>query len=150
MNILVLNCGSSSLKFQIIQTDLEMIEKDADKQLAKGLIERISNQALVTFQAAGKAPIKHVVPLRDHKAALDYIGRWIISSDAQIPGIQLLSDIHAVGHRVVHGAELFTKSIIIDNSVIRGIEDCIDLAPLHNPANLKGPRRETAIHRCFG
>jgi acetate kinase len=138
MNILVLNCGSSSLKFQIIQTDLEMIEKDADKQLAKGLIERISNQALVTFQAAGKAPIKHVVPLRDHKAALDYIGRWIISSDAQIPGIQLLSDIHAVGHRVVHGAELFTKSIIIDNSVIRGIEDCIDLAPLHNPANLKG------------
>jgi acetate kinase len=138
MNALVLNCGSSSLKFQIIQTDLEMIEKDADKQLAKGLIERIGSQALVSLQASGKAPVKHAAPLRDHRAALDHIIKWIVSVDSQIPGIQSLADIHAVGHRVVHGAERFTKSIIIDESVIRGIEDCIDLAPLHNPANLKG------------
>jgi acetate kinase len=138
MNILVLNCGSSSLKFQIIQTDLKMIEKDADKQLAKGLIERIGSQALVSLQASGKGSIKHAAPLRDHRAALDHIIKWIISSDAQIPGIQSLADIHSVGHRVVHGAEQFTKSTIIDEAVIRGIEDCIDLAPLHNPANLKG------------
>ena len=110
MNVLVLNCGSSSLKFQIIQTDLEMIEKDADRQLAKGIIERIGSQALVSFQAAGKTPVKHAAPLRDHKAALDHIVKWIISADAEIPGIQSLADIHAVGHRVVHGAELFTKS----------------------------------------
>ena len=138
MNILVLNCGSSSLKFQIIQTDLEMIEKNADKQLAKGLIERIGSQALVSLQAAGKTAIKHAAPLRDHRAALDHVIKWIISKEAQIPDIQSLADIHAVGHRVVHGAEQFTKSTIITDAVIRGIEDCIDLAPLHNPANLKG------------
>jgi acetate kinase len=138
MNILVLNCGSSSLKFQIIQTDLQLIEKDTDKQLAKGLIERIGSQALVTLQAAGKPPIKHAASLRDHRLALDHVVKWIISDDSQIPDIKSLKDIHAVGHRVVHGAERFVKSIIIDDKVIRGIEDCIDLAPLHNPANLKG------------
>jgi acetate kinase len=138
MNVLVLNCGSSSLKFQIIQTDLAMIEKDADKQLAKGLIERIGSQALVTLQATGKTPIKHASSLRDHRLALDHVIKWIISDDSQIPEIKSLKDIHAVGHRVVHGAEQFVKSTIIDEKVIRGIEDCIDLAPLHNPANLKG------------
>jgi acetate kinase len=138
MNILVLNCGSSSLKFQIIQTDLEMIEKTADKQLAKGLIERIGSQALVTLQADGRPVVKHAAPLRDHRTALDHIIKWIISKDSQIPEIRSLADIHAVGHRVVHGAEHFTKSTIITDEVIRGIEDCIDLAPLHNPANLKG------------
>lgn len=138
MNILVLNCGSSSLKFQIIQTDLEIIEKDADRMLAKGLIERIGSQALVTLQATGQPPVKHAAPLRDHRAALDHIIKWIISTDSQIPSIQSLADIHAVGHRVVHGAERFTKSVAIDANVIHGVEDCIDLAPLHNPANLKG------------
>jgi len=138
MNILVLNCGSSSLKFQIIKTDHEMIEKDADKQLAKGLIERIGSQALVTLQATGRPVVKHAAPLRDHRSALDHVIKWIISKDSQIPKIQSLADIHAVGHRVVHGAEHFTKSTIITDEVIRGIEDCIDLAPLHNPANLKG------------
>jgi len=147
MNVLVLNCGSSSLKFQIIQTDLQIIEKNADKQLAKGLIERIGSQALVTLQATGKSPVKHAAPLRDHKAALDHIIKWIISEEAQIPGIQSLHDIHAIGHRVVHGAERFTNSTLIDASVIRGIEDCMDLAPLHNPANLKGI---TASREVFG
>jgi len=138
MNILVLNCGSSSLKFQIIQTDLERIEKDDDRQLAKGLVERIGSQSLVTFQVTGKPVEKHAAPLRDHRAALDHVIRWIIDPETQISGIQSLSDIHAIGHRVVHGAERFTKSVIIDDSVIRGVQDCIDLAPLHNPANLKG------------
>lgn len=138
MNILVLNCGSSSLKFQIIETDLKKIEKNEDKQLAKGLIERIGSQALVTMQATGATPVKHAAPLRDHKQALDHIIKWIISDDSKIPNIQSLADIHAVGHRVVHGAERFTNSTIITDAVIRGIEDCIDLAPLHNPANLKG------------
>ncbi len=138
MNILVLNCGSSSLKFQIIHTDLDLIEKDGDVQKAKGLIERIGSQSLVTLQADGRPPVKLAVPLRDHKAALDYIVRWMVSPEAQIPGIRSLGDVHAVGHRVVHGAEKFTKSVIINDEVLDGIEDCIDLAPLHNPANLKG------------
>ncbi len=138
MNILVLNCGSSSLKFQIIETDLDLIDKDADKQKAKGLIERIGSQSLITMQAAGKPAHKQAAPLRDHRAALDYITRWMISAEAQVPGIQSLADIHAVGHRVVHGAEKFTKSVVITDEVIDGIEDVIELAPLHNPANLKG------------
>ena len=138
MNILVLNCGSSSLKFQIIETDLDLIEKNADQQKAKGLIERIGSQSLVTLQATGKQAHKQALPLRDHRAALDHVIRWMISSEAEIPGIRSLADIHAVGHRVVHGGEKFTKSVIIDEEVIRGVEDCIDLAPLHNPANLKG------------
>jgi acetate kinase len=138
MNILVLNCGSSSLKFQIVETDLDLIDQNADKQKAKGLIERIGSQSLITLQAAGKPPVKQATPLRDHRTALDYIVRWIISPEAGIPGIQSLADIHAVGHRVVHGAEKFTRSVLINDDVIKGIEDCIDLAPLHNPANLKG------------
>jgi acetate kinase len=138
MNILVLNCGSSSLKFQIIDTDLDVIEKNADQQKAKGLIERIGGQALLSFQATGQPTMKQATPLRDHRAALDYVLRWVISPDAHLSGIRSLADIHAVGHRVVHGAEKFTKSVIIDDDVIRGIEDCIELAPLHNPANLKG------------
>ena len=138
MNILVLNCGSSSLKFQIIETDLDIIDKNADQQKAKGLVERIGSQALVTLQSPGKPALKQALALRDHRAALDHVIRWIISSEAQIPGIRSLADIHAVGHRVVHGAEKFTKSVIIDENVIRGVEDCIELAPLHNPANLKG------------
>jgi acetate kinase len=138
MNILVLNCGSSSLKFQIIETDLDIIEKNADVQKAKGLVERIGGQSLVSFQATGRPAMKAAVGLRDHRAALDYLIRWIISAESQVPGIRSLADIHAVGHRVVHGAEKFTKSVIIDETVIRGIEDCIELAPLHNPANLKG------------
>ncbi len=138
MNVLVLNCGSSSLKFQIIETDLDIIANNADKQKAKGLIERIGSQSLVTYQADGRPAVKAAVPLRDHRAALDHVIHWIISHDAQIPGITSLGDIHAVGHRVVHGAEKFTKSVIISEEVTKGIEDCIDLAPLHNPANLKG------------
>ncbi|HTP79966.1 MAG TPA: acetate kinase [Bacteroidota bacterium] len=145
MNVLVLNCGSSSLKFQIIETDLPLIEKNADVQKAKGVIERIGSQALATLQAANRPPVKQATPLRDHRVALDYVLRWLVSSESGIPGISSLADIHAVGHRVVHGAERFTKSVIIDDEVVRGVEDCIDLAPLHNPANLKGIRAAREI-----
>ena len=118
MNILVLNCGSSSLKFQIIETDLDLIEKNQDKQHAKGIIERIGSQSLITFQSAGKGAAKQAVPLRDHRSALDFLLRWMVSPDAGIPSIKSLGDIHAIGHRVVHGAEKFTRSVIIDDEVI--------------------------------
>jgi acetate kinase len=138
MNILVLNCGSSSLKFQVIETDLDVIEKSADRQLAQGVLERIGSESLITVRAAGKPPARRAAPLRDHRAALDYVLRWLVSPEAGIPGIASLGDLHAVGHRVVHGGERFKRSVTLDDAVIDQIEDCIELAPLHNPANLKG------------
>ncbi|MBM2816038.1 MAG: acetate kinase [Ignavibacteria bacterium] len=138
MNVFVLNCGSSSLKFQLISSDLEIIERDEDKQLAAGLIERVGSQSLINFRIDGKSSFKSAVPLRDHRAALNYVIQWLSSPETDIPGIKGIEDIHAVGHRVVHGGEAFVRAVKIDNEVIAGIEDCIELAPLHNPANLKG------------
>ena len=138
MNILVLNCGSSSLRFQVIQTDAGRIEKDADKRLARGYIERIGSQALITLRVDGKPADRRAEPLRDHRAALDFLLRWLVAADTRIEGIRSLSDIHAVGHRVVHGGEALTKSTRIDDAVLEQIEQTIDLAPLHNPHNLKG------------
>jgi acetate kinase len=138
MNVFVLNCGSSSLKFQIIETDPDLIDRDAERLLAKGLIERVGSEAIITCQAENNPPLKQAAPLRDHRAALAYVIKWVTAADTKIPGVTALSDIHAVGHRVVHGEERFKRSIRIDSDVIGGIQDCIDLAPLHNPANLKG------------
>jgi len=138
MNVFVLNCGSSSLKFQVIETDPELIEKDGDRMLAKGLIERVGSEAIISLQAGDHPPLKQAAPLRDHRAALAYVIKWMTAPETNIPGITSLGDIHAIGHRVVHGEERFKRSIKIDNNVIAGIQDCIDLAPLHNPANLKG------------
>ncbi|MFQ5604550.1 MAG: acetate kinase [bacterium] len=140
MNVLVLNCGSSSVKFQIIETDLELIQKDQDRCLAKGVLERIGSHALITLQAEGQPKQKKDAAIRDHRAAIDLILRWIISLESKIDRINSLSDIHAIGHRVVHGGEKFKVSVKIDDSVIAGIEDCIELAPLHNPSNIKGIR----------
>jgi len=138
MNVLVLNCGSSSVKFQIIETDIDLIEKNADRRLAGGLIERVIGQALITLQVEGQPKTRLAEPIKDHRSAIDYILRWIIAPQSKIKNIKTLSDIHAVGHRVVHGAEKFTMSVLLDDKVIEQIEDSIDLAPLHNPANLKG------------
>ena len=145
MNVLVLNCGSSTVKFQIIETDLELINEDADRRLASGIIERVGGQALITFRAEGHPKEKHAEPLRDHRAAIDHILRWIISRASKIDHITSLADIGAVGHRVVHGGEHFQRSVRVTDEVVEGIEDCIELAPLHNPANLKGIRAATEL-----
>lgn len=138
MNVLVLNCGSSSVKFQLIATDLERIEQDADKRLAHGLVERIGGAGIVTFIAASKSPTRFAEPVRDTRAAVEMILRWAVSEDSGVDEVHTVADIHAVGHRVVHGGEHFTKSALITDEVLRGIEDCIELAPLHNPANIQG------------
>jgi len=140
VNILVLNCGSSTVKFQLIETDAELMDRDADRRLASGIVERVGSQALITFQAAGHPKERTAEPIRDHRAAIDRVLRWLVSSASKIGQITSLGDIHAVGHRIVHGGERFLRSVRIDADVIDGIEDCIDLAPLHNPANLKGIR----------
>jgi acetate kinase len=139
MNVFVLNCGSSSVKFQIINTDLELFESDADKCIAKGLIEKVgSKEAILSFQTDGDAPFKAVEPVLDHRAAIMRIKSWMEEPGTKIAGVNGWDDIHAIGHRVVHGAEKFTKSVRIDKDVLKQIEECADLAPLHNPPNLKG------------
>ena len=138
MNVLVLNTGSSSLKFQVVDTDLDVIEKNADRQLARGVLERIGSESLVTLRVEGRPRCAARRRCATTAQALDYVLRWLVSAEAGVPGISALGDVHAVGHRVVHGGEKFTRSTLITDEVIDQIEDCIDLAPLHNPANLKG------------
>jgi acetate kinase len=138
MNVLVLNCGSSTVKFQVIATDQERIDRDGDQRLARGIVERVGGQALITLQA-GDGPLeRHAEPLRDHRAAIDRVLRWLVAGSTHVEGIASLADIHAVGHRVVHGGERFRSSVRIDQAVLDEIAECIELAPLHNPANLKG------------
>jgi acetate kinase len=138
MNVLVLNCGSSSVKFQIIATDLERIEQNADQRLAYGLLERIGGAGIVTFTAEGQPPQRNAEPIRDTRAAVDLILRWAVAPDSGLAQLSSVAEIHAVGHRVVHGGERFTRSALITPEVLREIEDCIELAPLHNPANIQG------------
>jgi acetate kinase len=138
MNVLVLNCGSSSIRFQLIATDVEQITENTDRRLARGHLERIGGEAVVTLHAAGREPERLTAQLRDVRAAVEFIIRWACSESSGIQEVQSVADIHAVGHRVVHGGERFTHSVLITEDVLRGIKDCIDLAPLHNPANIKG------------
>jgi acetate kinase len=138
MNILVLNCGSSTIKFQLIATSLEQISRNTDQRFAKGSIERVGGEAIITLHVAGKEPQRSTATLRDTRAAIDMIVRWACSPESGIAAVQSVADINAVGHRVVHGGEGFTHSVLIDDAVLRGIESCIDLAPLHNPTNIKG------------
>ena len=139
MNILVLNCGSSSLKFQIIETDSEKIKTNSDKELAKGVIEKVgTNEAIISIKAPGNENYKAVMPVLDHKIALNRIIDWIKLPTTRISGIKCLQDFHAIGHRTVHGTEHFNSSVRITKEVIKELEANIEIAPLHNPANLKG------------
>jgi acetate kinase len=147
MNVLVLNCGSSTVKFQLIATDLDLIEQNADRRLAKGTIERIGGEAIIRLEVEGREPQRLTASLRDINAAVDFIARWAASPQSGIQEIKSIADIQAVGHRVVHGAERFKESVLITDEVVRAVEDCIDLAPLHNPANLTGI---TATSKLFG
>ncbi len=144
MNTLVLNVGSSTLKFQLIRTDPEAMREDRDRRLARGMVERIGGEAVLTLKAAGKEPVKEAASIRDHRAAVDHVLRWIASSESGVE-VESLADIRAAGHRVVHGGEHFRKSVLIDGEVIRRIEETIDLAPLHNAHNLKGIRAVTDV-----
>jgi acetate kinase len=145
MNVLVLNCGSSSVRFQVIDTDLAAIARDADRRLVHGRIERVGGHALITVELEGGARVVEDAPLRDHRAAVDWVLRWIVSRESRIEGLGSIADVHAVGHRVVHGGERFVESVRIDDQVLAGIEQCVELAPLHNPANLKGIRAARAL-----
>ncbi|MTI47704.1 acetate/propionate family kinase [Sporosalibacterium faouarense] len=130
MNILVINCGSSSLKYQLIDMTNEEV-------LAKGLAERIGIEgARIKHKPSGKEDVVIEKPMSNHKVALEIVLNAIVSPDHGV--INSMDEISAVGHRVVHGGEKFSGSVIIDDEVMEALRECIDLAPLHNPPNIMG------------
>ncbi len=132
MNILVINCGSSSLKYQLINSESEEV-------LAKGLCERIGiDGSMITYQAKDGEKEKTVSPMPTHTQAIKLVLDALTNEKSGV--IKSLDEVGAVGHRVVHGGEAFTSSTLITDEAIKAIEDCNDLAPLHNPANLIGIR----------
>jgi acetate kinase len=147
MNVLVLNSGSSSLKFQVIATDLERIKQHKDDRICRGEVEGIGGEAIIHIRYRDEPGRTVTAPLRDVAASLEYLARYIASDRSAISEVKSVADLHAVGHRVVHGGELFEQSALIDDKVLKGIEDCVDLAPLHNPKNIQGIR---AARDLFG
>ncbi|MBR5945226.1 MAG: acetate kinase [Lachnospiraceae bacterium] len=132
MKVLVINCGSSSLKYQLIDSDTEAV-------LAKGLCERIGIEgSCITHNKAGADKKTWESPMPDHTEAVRLVVEKL--TDPEVGAIKDLKEIDAVGHRIVHGGEKFASSVIINDEVIKAIEECNDLAPLHNPANLIGIR----------
>ena len=129
MNILVINCGSSSLKFQLINSDTEAV-------LAKGLCERIGIDGRLTYQPEGGEKTTEDLAMPTHTEAIQFVINAL--TDAERGVVASLDEINAVGHRVVHGGEKFASSTVITEEVFKAIEECNDLAPLHNPANLIG------------
>src|SRR5579864_2742375 len=137
MNILVLNSGSSSLKFQVIATDLQRIKQHQDDRICRGEVEGIGGEAIIRIRYRDQPGRTLTASLRDIGSTLDYLVRYIASDRSGVTEIKSTADVNAVGHRVVHGGEQFKESALIDDRVLKGIEDCIDLAPLHNPNNIQ-------------
>jgi acetate kinase len=130
MNVLVINCGSSSLKYQLINMNDESV-------LAKGLAERIGIEgSVVKHQAEGKEKVVIEEPMESHKEAINIVLKSLV--DPVYGAVKSLEEIDAVGHRVVHGGEKFAGSVKITDEVINAMKECIDLAPLHNPPNIIG------------
>ncbi len=129
MNVLVINCGSSSLKYQLINSDSEQV-------LAKGLCERIGIDGRLTYQKAGCDKEITEAPMPTHKEAIQMVLDALVNE--KTGAIASLTEVDAVGHRILHGGEKFAGSFIINDEVIKAVEDCCDLGPLHNPANLIG------------
>ena len=130
MKVLVINCGSSSLKFQLIDAETEQL-------LFKGLCERIGIEgSQISYTATGKDKVTKVTPMPEHKTAVSLVLEALTESGV----VKSLDEIDAVGHRIVHGGEKFTKSVVINEEVVKAIEEVSDLAPLHNPANVIGIR----------
>jgi acetate kinase len=144
VNVLVLNCGSSSLKFQLVEigaagaADAAAPGTENDRVLAKGLVENIGGAAILKCEAEGKPAVRESAEILEHKIAVEQVLDLLVRPD--VGALRDRRDIEAVGHRVVHGGERFKASVLITDDVVRGIEDCFDLAPLHNPPNVKGYR----------
>lgn len=131
MNVLVINCGSSSLKYQLINSDTEAV-------LAKGLCERIGIDGKLVYQLAGHDKEITEAPMPTHKEGIQMVLDALVNP--KTGAVKSLSEIDAVGHRVVHGGEKFAQSVVLNEEVLAKVEECNELAPLHNPANLIGIR----------
>ena len=137
MKVLVLNSGSSSVKYQLIETSLELIAGNADRALARGLVERIgTSSALHTYQPAGRESVAEGREILEHRHAIADILRLLADPERGV--VATAAEIAAVGHRVVHAGERFDRSVLLTPEVERGIRECSELAPLHNPHNLRG------------
>ena len=140
MVILVLNCGSSSLKYQL----LDMKNEEVYDLLAKGIVERIGMEVgCIKHEAPGKEKLVREMPIADHTVGIQAVIDALLDKEYGV--LSTLEDIEAVGHRVVHGAEEFVSSQLITDKVVEQIEKCVDLAPLHNPANLLGIKAVSAV-----
>ena len=137
MNVLVLNVGSATLKFQVVVTDEDAIASDHDRALIRGQIERIGGEAVVTVRSIDGTTRTYTADMRDLRAAVEWLVAFVTSAEGAT-GLTSRADLHAVGHRVVHGGERFQESVRVTDDVVRGIEAMIELAPLHNPHNLRG------------
>lgn len=130
MKILVINCGSSSLKYQVLDMNGEIL-------LAKGLVERIGmDGSVITHEKNGMDKVRNETPMESHKEAIQLVLDAIIDPEHGV--VKDMSEIGAVGHRVVHAGEKYASSVLIDDDVIQALEECVELAPLHNPPNLLG------------
>ena len=129
MKILVVNCGSSSLKYQLIDMETEEV-------MAKGYLERIGIDGSFLTHRVGEEKYKIEKEIKNHKDGLELVIEQLLHKDYGV--IKDLSEIDAIGHRIVHGGEKFTKSVLINDEVVKGIEEAIEFAPLHNPAHLQG------------
>ncbi|MBQ9059805.1 MAG: acetate kinase, partial [Firmicutes bacterium] len=130
MKVLVINCGSSSLKYQVLDMTNEVLE-------CKGLVERIGmDGSVITHEKIGMDKFKLATPMENHKDAIGHVLDAIQDADHGV--VKDMSEIGAVGHRVVHAGEKFASSVLITDEVIAALEECVDLAPLHNPPNLLG------------
>lgn len=130
MKVLVINCGSSSLKYQILDMTNEVL-------MCKGLVERIGMEgSVITHEKIGMDKFQLITPMEDHKDAIGHVLDAVQDENHGV--VKDMSEIGAVGHRVVHAGEKFAKSVLIDDTVIAALEECVDLAPLHNPPNLLG------------
>ena len=130
MKVLVINCGSSSLKYQVLDMTNEVLE-------CKGLVERIGIEgSTITHEKIGQDKFKLTTPMADHKDAISHVMDALVDPDHGV--VKDMSEIGAVGHRVVHAGEKYAESVRIDENVIKALEECVDLAPLHNPPNLLG------------
>ena len=130
MKVLVINCGSSSLKYQILDMTHESL-------MCKGLVERIGmDGSVITHEKIGMDKVKTEVPMKDHKDAIEQVLKAV--QDPETGVVASMDEIGAVGHRVVHAGERYASSVLITEEVIKALEECVELAPLHNPPNLLG------------
>ena len=129
MKILVVNCGSSSLKYQLIDMETEEV-------MAKGYLERIGTDGSFLTHKVGGEKYKIEKKIKDHAEGMELVVEQLLHKDYGV--ISSLEEIDAIGHRIVHGGDKFTKSVLVDDEVVKGIEDAIKFAPLHNPAHLQG------------